>query len=450
MEYRGGGVVTEVDWKLVKQLQAEVGGKRQAANDRARGAGEPELSGEDERQFVKSLISEVVIAHETTLVEAGSSNLDWESRQSLERALEARLFGAGSLQQLLEDDQVEDIAINGWRRVFVEYADGSSTMLPPVCGSNAELIEEIRGLAGQDGSLSGRAFDTVNVRVNLRLHDGSRLYALQEVSKEPVVSIRKHRYAKATLADLKDAGTLDDPLAEFLAAVVRARKNVMISGATKAGKTTLLRALASEIDPLERLITVERSLELGIDEDEKAHPNTIALEEKLPNAEGIGHEPLSALVRDSLRLNPSRVIVGEVLGDEVITMLNAMTQGNDGSLSTIHANSARDAIEKITTYAAQAPERLPREAVNRLIASGLNFIVHLRIFKTPAGQIRLPTSIVEVTGLTDDGDVRSTELFTLDRNSMKVSRTAFRPSEVVDEDLRAAGWSDGGTARMWS
>lgn len=440
-------VVTGVDWRLVKRLQADVGGKRQAASDRALAAGEPELAGEDERQFVKSLINDVVMAHESTLVEAGGRGLDWETRAGLERALEARLFGAGSLQQLLEDDQVEDIAINGWRKVFVEYADGSTALLPPVCGSNAELIEEIRGFAsGGDGALSGRAFDVVNPRVNLRLHDGSRLYALMEVSKEPVVSIRKHRHLKAKLADLKETGTLTDELIEFLSAAIRARLNFMISGSTKAGKTTLLRALATEIDPTERLITVERSLELGLDEDEKAHPNCIALEERHANAEGVGHEPLAVLVRDSLRLNPSRVIVGEVLGDEVITMLNAMTQGNDGSLSTIHANSAHDVIEKITTYAAQAPERLPREAVNRLIASGLNFIVHMRVFKTATGQVRLPTSIVEITGLNDAGDVRTTELFQLDRTSMRVIRTPYQPTALTDERLRSSGWTDGGAA----
>ena len=143
----------------------------------------------------------------------------------------------------------------------------------------------------------------------------------------------------------------------------------MVAGATGAGKTTLLRALASEIGPEERILTVERSLELGLDEDSEHHPNAIAFEERLPNTEGAGAVSMAELVRDTLRMNPSRVIVGEVLGDEVVTMLNAMTQGNDGSLSTIHANSSSDVVHKIATYAIQAPERLPWEATVRLVAS---------------------------------------------------------------------------------
>ena len=125
----------------------------------------------------------------------------------------------------------------------------------------------------------------------------------------------------------------------FLAAAVAARKNIMIAGATNAGKTTLLRALANQIPAEERLITVERALELGLDHFPELHPNVVAFEERLPNSEGQGAITMADLVRRSLRMNPSRVIVGEVLGDEIVTMLNAMTQGNDGSLSTIHANS---------------------------------------------------------------------------------------------------------------
>ena len=133
----------------------------------------------------------------------------------------------------------------------------------------------------------------------------------------------------------------------------------MIAGATNAGKTTLLRALANEIPPHERLITVERALELGLDEFQDLHPNVVAFEERLPNSEGQGGVTMAELVRRSLRMNPSRVIVGEVLGDEIVTMLNAMSQGNDGSLSTIHANSSLEVFNRISTYAIQAAERLP-------------------------------------------------------------------------------------------
>lgn len=440
--------MTDVDWVLMRRLQAEVGALHQQRIEADRRSGRAELAGEDAHQFVKALIERVVTDHETGKVESGGQALGVGERCELVRSLEARLFGAGTLQQLLEDDQVEDIAINGFRNVFVEYADGSTRRVPPICGSNEELIEQIQTLAAHEG-LSARAFDAVNVRVNLRLADGSRLYAVQQVTKQPVVSIRKHRYATATLKDLQATDTLTPKLAEFLAAAVRAKKNVMISGAVKAGKTTLLRAMASEIDPMERIITVERSLELGLDEDLEAHPNAIAMEERLPNAEGVGHEPMSSLVRDSLRLNPSRVIVGEVLGDEVITMLNAMTQGNNGSLSTIHANSATDVVDKITTYAAQAPERLGREPITRLIASGLDFIVHIRLFPLEGSQRRVVTSVIEVAGINETGHLLTNELFMLN-GDLEIERTAVRPR--CDEDLREVGWRDNltpDTATSW-
>ena len=164
-------------------------------------------------------------------------------------------------------------------------------------------------------------------------------------------------------------------LAAFLSAAVAARKNIMIAGATNAGKTTLLRALANEIPPHERLITVERALELGLGEFEDLHPNVVAFEERLPNSEGQGAIPMAELVRRSLRMNPSRVIVGEVLGDEIVTMLNAMSQGNDGSLSTIHANSSLEVFNRICTYAIQSVERLPADATMMLIAGAIDFVV---------------------------------------------------------------------------
>jgi Flp pilus assembly CpaF family ATPase len=440
----------DLDWQLVRRLQSELGRLRQAAIEDRRAAGLSPLSGEDARQHGKALVQRVVTDHEAALAEAGHPELVWEARQDLVEALEARLFGAGSLQVLLEDESVENIDINGYRNVFVEYADGTTARVRPVAASNEELVETIQTLAAHEG-LSARAFDVANVRVNLRLADGSRLYAVQSVTREPVVSIRKHRLIRVSLKDLIRLGTLDEELADFLAAAVRARKNIMVAGATGAGKTTLLRALGSEIDPQERIITVERSLELGLDEDVEAHPNAIAMEERLANAEGAGAVGMAALVRDTLRLNPSRVIVGEVLGDEVVTMLNAMTQGNDGSLSTIHANSSADAVERIATYAIQAPERLPWEATVRLVASGLDLIVFLRRLRAvddsgTATQVRVIESVREVAGITDDGTLATNELWGPDPDEAVRRRAAVQPR--CAEELHAAGWRP--TESAWS
>ena len=186
----------------------------------------------------------------------------------------------------------------------------------------------------------------------------------------------------------------------------------MIAGSTNAGKTTLLRALANEIPPHERLITVERALELGLDEFPDLHPNVVAFEERLPNSEGQGRISMAELVRRSLRMNPSRVIVGEVLGDEIVTMLNAMSQGNDGSLSTIHANSSSEVFNRIATYALQAAEHLPIEASHMLIAGAINFVVFIQRrndYREGGGLRRYVASIREVNGV--DGRVVSSEIW---------------------------------------
>lgn len=435
--------MSDLDYALIKRLQAELGRLRQEEISRRRAANLPALAGADALQHGKALVQRVVNDHESRVVEAGGDALSWAQRQELVEALESRLFGAGSLQALLDDDAVENIDINGHQHVYVEYADGTSAKVRPIAASDEELIETIQTLAAHVG-LSTRAFDVANVRVNLRLPDGSRLYAVQSVTKQPVISIRRHRFTRVTLKDLIGLETIDEEMAAFLAAVVRARKNVMVAGATSAGKTTLLRALASEIDPGERILTVERSLELGLDEDTEFHPNAVAFEERLANTEGTGAVGMAALVRDTLRMNPSRVIVGEVLGDEVVTMLNAMTQGNDGSLSTIHANSSADVVHKIATYAIQAPERLPWAATVRLVATALDFIVFLRRDRLADGQRRLVTSIREIAGIGEDGQLQTNELWGLDPAGQVARREGVQV--MAHDDLVAAGWHGEATA----
>jgi len=232
------------------------------------------------------------------------------------------------------------------------------------------------------------------------------------VCARPSLSIRRARLSRVSLDMLVENDSMSAELAGFLSAAVAARKNLMIAGATNAGKTTLLRALANEIPPHERLITVERALELGLGEFEDLHPNVVAFEERLPNSEGQGAIHMAELVRRSLRMNPSRVIVGEVLGDEIVTMLNAMSQGNDGSLSTIHANSSIEVFNRISTYAIQSAERLPTEATMMLIAGAIDFVVFIerRNEFGHGGRLRrIVTSVREVNGV--DGRVLSSEVF---------------------------------------
>ena len=396
---------------MVKRLRSQVGDRLAEQRRLDATAGMPPMTAEDERQFARALIAQVLEDHARNEITAGRAPSNAQEEEELAAAIHAALFGVGRLQPLLEDQEIENIDINGCDRVFLGYADGREVLGEPAAENDDELVDLIQALAAYSG-LSSRPFDTANPQLDLRLPDGSRLSAVMDVTLRPAVSIRRARMGKVFLSDLVGNGTLLPEAAAFLAATTAARKNIMIAGATNAGKTTLLRAIANQIPPSERLITVERALELGLDHFPELHPNVVAFEERLPNMEGQGAISLAELVRRSLRMNPSRVIVGEVLGDEIVTMLNAMTQGNDGSLSTIHANSSLEVFNRISTYAIQAAERLPVEATHMLIAGAIDFVVFIekRNEYSRGGRLRrFISSIREVTGI--DGRVLSSEVF---------------------------------------
>ena len=400
-----------MDHNLVKRLRQEVGNRLAEQRRLDAAASMPPMSGEDERQFARAIIAQVLEDHARNEIIAGRRPPSAEEEEELAEAVHAALFGVGRLQPLLENQDIENIDINGCDRVFLGFADGREVAAEPVAESDEELVELIQVLAAYSG-LSSRPFDTANPQLDLRLPDGSRLSAVMDVTLRPALSIRRARMGKVFLADLVGNDTLTPELGSFLAAAVAARKNVMIAGATNAGKTTLLRAIANQIPGGERLITVERALELGLDHFPELHPNVVALEERLPNMEGQGAITMAELVRRSLRMNPSRVIVGEVLGDEIVTMLNAMTQGNDGSLSTIHANSSLEVFNRISTYAIQSQERLPVDATHMLIAGAIDFVVFVmkRNDYSRGGRLRrYVSSVREITGV--DGRVLSSEVF---------------------------------------
>ncbi|HEX3827267.1 MAG TPA: ATPase, T2SS/T4P/T4SS family [Sporichthyaceae bacterium] len=410
-----------LDTVWVRRLQGEVGQRLAAAARAARDAGGPRLTGEDERQHARSVIAAVVAADSASQLRAGQAPPSPQVEEAAAEAVFAGLFGAGRLQLLLDDPRIENVDINGADEVFVSYADGRRERVGPVAASDAELVEQIQILASFAG-LNARAFDDANPELDLRLPDGTRLSAVRRVTARPAVSLRRHRFPRVFLTDLVANGTLSEDLAQFLSAVVRARRNVMIAGETDTGKTTLLRALVNQIDPTERLCTVENSLELGLRAHPDLHPDVVELEAVPANSEGVGEVTMARLVRRTLRMNPDRVIVGEVLGPEVITMLNAMSQGNDGSLSTIHARTARGVFDRIATYARQAEERLDLDATHQLIAGGeggtgaLDLVVFLRKTRPAGGDPadaavtrRFVAAVLEVTGY--DRRVQSSEIF---------------------------------------
>jgi len=425
------------DIAVVRRLHRQVGDRLEQSQADRRRQGQPTYTGASERHLAKAITGDVV--REYTVAErmsAGHQPLEPEEERRLCEAVFARMYGAGRLQQLLDDETIEDININGPDEVFVLRTGGVKERVAPVAESDEELIELIQTLAAYSG-LNARPFDAANPQLDLRLPDGSRLSATQSVCAHPAISIRRNRFEKVQLADMVGNDTVTEQLADFLLAAIRARFNIMIAGATGAGKTTMLRALASEIGPEERIITVEKSLELSLRDNPERHPDCVEFEERVANSEDRGAVPVAELVRRCLRMSPDRVIVGEVLGPEIITMLNAMTQGNDGSLSTIHARNAYEVFNRINTYALQAEERMPREATRSLIAGGLDFVLFMRKDRA-TGQRRL-TTVLEINGDTGDG-IATSEIFTTGPGGNII----FNPG-VTDvmraDDLRAAGWT---------
>lgn len=391
----------EVADQLTDRLRAD------EASDR------PRMSPADQRQYGRQLINRRLEVYAREQLDAGHEPLSFEDETALAQAIHDALFGLGTLQRLLDDESIENIDANGCADVWITRADGSKHRAPPIADSDEELIDTLRMTAARVG-LTERRFDNGAPSLNLQLPDGSRLFAVMAVTARPCVAIRRHRFPKVFLDDLVGLGSIDVALREFLAAAVRARKNFIVCGGVDAGKTTMMRALLNEVGPDERIVTIEDNLELGVDRYPDLHPDVVALEAREENVEGEGAIDLATLVRWGLRMNPDRVIVGEVRGHEVIPMLNAMSQGNDGSMCTIHANSSSGAFGKLAMYAVQAPERLNLEATNLMVANAINFIVHIgsAVGGGAGGLRRFVSSVREVVGA---------------EGSMIVSNEIFRP-----------------------
>ena len=247
--------MSEVE-SLVRRLHRFVGDAIQTEQRRRRDAAESALSGADERQYARSVIAQVLRSEAERRLRDDEPRLGEDVEDEIADAIFARMFGAGRLQRLLDDESIENIDINGADEVWIarvgqEYAERAD----PVAASDEDLVELVQTLASYAG-LSSRAFDSANPELDLQLPDGSRLSAVMSVSARPAISIRRHRFQQLTLKDLIALDTMTDDVAAFLAAVVRARFTVVIAGGTNSGKTTLLRAMASAIDPRERVITV--------------------------------------------------------------------------------------------------------------------------------------------------------------------------------------------------
>ncbi|MCU4185157.1 Flp pilus assembly complex ATPase component TadA [Acidiferrimicrobium sp. IK] len=431
----GGAGGPAADRDLVEGLRADVLAALTERTAARQAAGGLPLGPADEQALGRQLIAEALERRARQALSAGDTVMSGVGEDRLARAVFDALFRLNRLQRLLDDPGIENINANGCDVVWVRYADGRREQAEPIAESDAELEDMLRTAAARVG-IGERRFDRGSPRISLQLPDGSRLFALMAVAARPCVSIRRHRYLKVTLDDLIATGTVDIALREFLRALMAAKKSCIICGGTGAGKTTLLRAMAADIPASERLITIEDSLELGLDRYPDLHPDCIALESREANLEGQGGVSLAELVRWALRMSPDRVIVGEARGDEVLALLNAMSQGTDGSMATLHASSSRGAFSKLATYAIQAPERLPLEATNLLVANAVHFVIHL----ARDGERRVVSSIREVTGA-EGPMVASNEVFRPDHSRRAVPGAPLR-NDTLDQ-LVAVGFDPG-------
>lgn len=387
-------------------------------------------AGEEYRALARRVIRQVLDERASRALASGQQVLDRHTEEAIARQVLARVCGLGPLEALLEDAEIENVNLTG-TQVWVRYADGWREQLPPIVDSAEELVALVRRIAA-DAPTGERRFDPAAPILDMALTDGSRLNAILDVSHQPAVSIRRHRYYTTGLGQLRRLDTLDATLVDLLRAAVRSRRNIVITGGTSAGKTTLLRALAAEIPPQERVVTIEDVPELALERDDTAHPDAVALHARPPNTEGRGEVTVADLVRAALRMSPDRVIVGETRGSETVPLLTAMSQGNDGSLTTLHAASSEGAFTKLGAYAALS-DRLPLEATSLLVAAAVHLVVHLSA--TPTGGRRV-TSVREVVGA-DGQQVVSNEIYRYERGQ---TVSAAPPSPETTAALQASGF----------
>ena len=333
---------------------------------------------ESDEEVLRRAISTYLDRDASQRLLGGRSTMSLDEEQEITRSTVDHFLGLGPLQRLLEDDDITDIHVRGAGPVWVKRRDGSRHEMPPAVETDEELVKLVRNAASRS-TRGERRFDASTVECNLCLPDGSRLFAVMDVSSAPSLVIRKHQFRLASLDELRRGGLLTAELESFFRAAVRARRNIIVAGGTGSGKTTLLRSLMNEIPRDERIVTIEDAYELGIDRFRDLHPDFDSLQSRPPNVEGHGEIPLSDLTRMALRMDPDRVIVGEVRGAEAFPMLLAMSQGNNGSMCTLHADSTRSVFPKLAAYVSMASTGLPVDVVNLVIAHAVHVVVHIEI-----------------------------------------------------------------------
>ncbi|MEZ0067165.1 pilus assembly protein CpaF [Streptacidiphilus sp. MAP12-20] len=402
----GALVDPKVARELKRQVAADLHEQLSAQDGVTAGAG---VDAANQRQRGRALIEEAVARWSDAHAGAHGLAPTREQDRALAEVVFDLLFRAGRLQPYLDDPEIENILINGCDDVWISKANQPLCQVPPVADSDAELIELLQDLARRHGG-GERSLSTSSPMLALRLEGGMRLQAMTGVTPRPYVAIRRHRVANATLGDLVALGTVDSTMAAFLAAAIRARKNVMITGTQGVGKTSLLRAMAGEIPPDERVGTLESEFELWL--HTLGHlRQVVPMEAREGNGERVdgraaGELSIGELIPAALRMTLSRIIVGEVRSSEVVPMLRVMTNGEGGSMCTLHARTPHMVVDRIAELCLEYGAQMTDLLAYRLTANALDFIVHVTMIdETGIGgkRHRFVSHVLEVTGLGEQG-----------------------------------------------
>jgi pilus assembly protein CpaF len=367
------------------------------------------------------------------ILEQQSAPLNAEARNRVVQCIEDEVLGLGPLEPLLHDSTISDILVNGPGRVYVERR-GKLELTDVRFSSDRHLLNIIDRIV----SAVGRRIDESSPMVDARLADGSRVNAIIPplALDGPTMSIRRFARELLQVSDLIALGSLTEQLAAVMEAAVRGRLNVLVSGGTGAGKTTMLNLLSRYIPEDERIITIEDSAELQLQQ-----PHVVRLETRPPNVEGKGRISARDLVINSLRMRPERIIVGEVRGPEALDMLQAMNTGHDGSLTTIHANTPRDALSRVENMVSMTGIAFPIKTLREQIASAIDVV--MQVERHEDGRRRV-VSVCEINGMEGD-TITMSELFTFKRSGRDEDGNvlgAFKPTGIIPgfyRDLAARG-----------
>ncbi len=370
------------------------------------------LNSGDRTEIIKQRLNEAYVQTKVTLPE--------DIRKQVFHEIMDEMTGFGPIQPLLDDPDVSEVMVNGPKKVFVEKK-GQLTKSGVTFDDDDHVVRIIDRIILP----LGRRVDADSPTVDARLPDGSRVNAvIRPVSIDgPCITIRKFKKDKLSIQQLVDYGSLTQNMAEFVRACVLAHLNIVISGGTGSGKTTLLNVLSGFIQEEERIITIEDAAELQLQQD-----HVLRLETKTANIDGTGAVTIRDLVRNALRMRPDRIVVGECRGGETLDMLQAMNTGHDGSLTTLHANTPRDALSRMETMVLMAGMDLPLKVVRQQISSAVDLIIQQTRLKDGSRKV---TAITEVIGMEGD-TVVMTDVF-------KFEQTGVGPDNKIIGELKATG-----------